>query len=488
MQRYGFVPIILCLLVFGAGAQSAACPNLLPSRLVVDGQARVIVIGGSNLRTTPGSSSALLNVVPTDAVVRVVDGPFCGLSFAWWQVEYEGQRGWVAEGADGQYWLEPFAPPTGHIGRIFVQAAPEIASGFDATRLVDRTELIPQAYPIEAAIAPILRVYDVPPPDNLVRIIGAIVAANDPAQIDAPAAANPRIVRYSDGVGVRYTALDFDAQDPQPTTITYEFRGLSNNGRYVEATFPVQVPGQTTALPLAYIPPVNADEATLQAYDAQYLAQTADMLNALPVAAFTPSLSQLDALLQSLQTDAIPPDVGTILTYRDETLRIAHPDNLVAAISATAVAPDALPLHIRYDFVPAQPDERMASLPLLRMYRTANLDNNWLARLQMVLARRLANPPNLTTYETRHTPPDEIGLVRYVPFQNGQGMRFLTPHDNGFVYAFQGITADNAHYVSLVWPLSPAQPLPFSDLAPNAFAPDLDVLDAMVESVDVLLR
>lgn len=480
-MRRIFIFCALLLSIVSVQAQATAtCPNLLPSRLTIGEQARVIILGGSNLRATPGTTSFLLNIVPTDAVVQIVDGPFCGLSFAWWQIEYANQRGWVAEGADGQYWLEPFDPPTGQIGRVFIQATPDIATGFEMDRLLDLTELTPVDYPLRGTIAPVLRVYDVLPPDNIRATIQAILAANDPTLIESPAAANQAILRYADGVGVRYTTLDFDPENPEPTTITYEFRGISDNGRYVSATFPLDV----TDLPFAYVPSTSADEATLQAYNVQYLQQTTSTLNRINITQFTPLLSQLDAMLQTLQTNAIPPQTGDWLTYRDETLRVAYPQNLIESLSVEAVAPDVLPIHTRYDFGLVGTDVTIETV--VRIFRTSDLDSNWLARLQMVFARRLANPPNLTTYETREEALGEVALVRYLPFENGQGMRFVRHGAGTPIYYFQGITANNAYYITLTWTVQAREPIAVTNLAAEAFSPDLDVLDTLAESFEVL--
>lgn len=109
--------------------------------------------------------------------------------------------------------------------------------------------------------------------------------------------------------------------------------------------------------------------------------------------------------------------------------------------------------------------------------------------------------------------------VRYLDFQNGTGVRFLTLYgqalrvinNHELFYTFQGLKQDGAYYVAAVLPVShpslPAQgDIPadqfdsfaetFEDYledteqsleaeAPAAFMPDLALLDAMIQSLEV---
>ena len=112
-------------------------------------------------------------------------------------------------------------------------------------------------------------------------------------------------VRYLDfpsGSGVRF--ITRYAQDVSPVTnqsVFFTFQGLTSDGQhYVSLFWPVD----TSALP-------NTDEEALggqsyeawaQQYDA-YLARTVQTLNGLPPDAFTPDLSLLDEMLQTLTID-----------------------------------------------------------------------------------------------------------------------------------------------------------------------------------------
>lgn len=109
--------------------------------------------------------------------------------------------------------------------------------------------------------------------------------------------------------------------------------------------------------------------------------------------------------------------------------------------------------------------------------------------------------------------------VQYLDFKNGQGLRYLTEFDQGFVpinnheliYTYQGLTSDGNYYVAAVLPVNhpslPAdetvtgnEPSEFtsdfptylanvvSSLNPqaaNTFTPDLTQLDAMMSSLEV---
>jgi hypothetical protein len=107
--------------------------------------------------------------------------------------------------------------------------------------------------------------------------------------------------------------------------------------------------------------------------------------------------------------------------------------------------------------------------------------------------------------------------VRYMPFQNGTGVRFVTQYDQAPIpinnhelfYTYQGITGDGLYYVAAILPIShPSLPADGTvedgdafmatfeaymqetvtalDTAdPASFIPDLNVLDAMMGSLKV---
>jgi hypothetical protein len=109
--------------------------------------------------------------------------------------------------------------------------------------------------------------------------------------------------------------------------------------------------------------------------------------------------------------------------------------------------------------------------------------------------------------------------VKTLDFHDGKGVRFLTQYGNGMspinnqqiFYTFQGLTGDGKFYVAAVLPVNlnglPSDPLDTSNLplefasdyptyitgivnqlnlqAPGDYAPNLDTLDALVQSIEV---
>ncbi|MBZ0294853.1 MAG: WD40 repeat domain-containing protein [Anaerolineae bacterium] len=90
------------------------CPNpeegvvYQPTRMTIDIQAQVAT--GTPLRDLheqPGLASISVAQIPPSAVFHIDNGPQCANGLLWWQVNYDGTIGWVAEGEAGAYWIEP---------------------------------------------------------------------------------------------------------------------------------------------------------------------------------------------------------------------------------------------------------------------------------------------------------------------------------------------------------------------------------------------
>jgi hypothetical protein len=73
----------------------------------------IVTPGGLNrLRETPGLTGTQIGEIPAGAAFRVAAGPECVDEIVWWQVDYDGQIGWTAEGQGGGYFIAPFPPQT----------------------------------------------------------------------------------------------------------------------------------------------------------------------------------------------------------------------------------------------------------------------------------------------------------------------------------------------------------------------------------------
>jgi hypothetical protein len=118
-MRYPFFMMLVCFTWLFVTPYSHAqtspnypCPpnfvGYLSPRLMDSPSARVIVRGNINLRPIPAISQARLAQIPQWTTISLAsDTPQCNQGYVWWQVKYGDFIGWVAEGLDGDYWLEP---------------------------------------------------------------------------------------------------------------------------------------------------------------------------------------------------------------------------------------------------------------------------------------------------------------------------------------------------------------------------------------------
>ena len=60
----------------------------------------------SMLHSGPGSADVIASL-PGEAFFKVQDGPVCYDGALWWMIEYDGERGWIAEGQGQNYVLTP---------------------------------------------------------------------------------------------------------------------------------------------------------------------------------------------------------------------------------------------------------------------------------------------------------------------------------------------------------------------------------------------
>lgn len=66
--------------------------------------------GVLNLRAAPSSNAEVLQQIPAGLPFLVEGGPSCVDDLVWWYVNVNGQLGYIAEGQDGEYFVEPERP------------------------------------------------------------------------------------------------------------------------------------------------------------------------------------------------------------------------------------------------------------------------------------------------------------------------------------------------------------------------------------------
>jgi hypothetical protein len=88
------------------------CPGAPPPRLVPGQQGRITLYPNlpSRVRSAPTRSSSILGQLRPGNTFRVLSGPVCDMEnhWRWWLVEAPALQGWVAEGPQGEYWMEPW--------------------------------------------------------------------------------------------------------------------------------------------------------------------------------------------------------------------------------------------------------------------------------------------------------------------------------------------------------------------------------------------
>jgi len=90
---------------------TSSCPLTTPLQLVIGQQARVLSGKGTNrVRDMPSTSGAVLYQIEGSTIFDVIGPPECRDGYRWWQISFQGQAGWTAEGDDTEYFLEPVSP------------------------------------------------------------------------------------------------------------------------------------------------------------------------------------------------------------------------------------------------------------------------------------------------------------------------------------------------------------------------------------------
>lgn len=441
------ITIAICLfgIFFIVSAQTTNCTGAPDSRLVIGEQARIIAEGGSNLRTRPTPDAPLLTVIPQNELVPVLDGPFCAGGYAWWQVDYDDERGWVAEGTGEFYWLAPYIIQRAQIGTVRIEIQPDLVTGIRLERLTDppRSQFVLEGYPVQSnMITPFIVIFD-EAPDEL-----DIPSGNAIAQLENLETGTRFVDLFV--VGTPASAEDF--------TVIYHYMAITENNRFIDAYFPVSVAN----LPLMYSPP----ETDIESYQTQYFEDTTTVLDALSDSDFTPALSQLDGIVRSIQTHA-PLENSDLFTYEAGGIRFDYNPVLATAITEEFIVGSDIPRHILLRF-----EDYPAGEALIRVYRTEDLSGNMLATLQQILSRQPGNPPDIPVPSQLEVPLTRDNLL-YLNFANGEGVRYQAQFtENNPVYSYQGLSENGDYFVSALFSLE------------HDFPPMM-TLDTLIESLQI---
>lgn len=231
------------------------------------------------------------------------------------------------------------------------------------------------------------------------------------------------------------------------------------------------------------------------------------------------------------ETEAAPAGVevscGSVFFRFDPALADGANCATVAAVPNSGDFPywEIVPEHIRVTFDGYVLADRFHD-PRILVYPVAEFEslNEFSARPIGDLQALLEARPQVFEEPLPFLPPFNAGQifrtqVRYLEFKGGAGVRFLTLYgqalrvinNDELFYTFQGLTQDDAFYVAVVLPAShPSLPAE-GDLAPEeydafaenleaylkateqsleaeaaaSFVPDLGLLDAMIQSLEV---
>ena len=88
----------------------AGKPPYMRTRLVAGVSARVIRGYIGDVRQDARQDAPVATQIPGGADFEILAGPLCYEGALWWQTVYNGITGWVQEGQDGAFFIEPKAP------------------------------------------------------------------------------------------------------------------------------------------------------------------------------------------------------------------------------------------------------------------------------------------------------------------------------------------------------------------------------------------
>lgn len=427
-----YLLIVCLLLTFPTVAQqreTICAGGAPPSRLEQGDRARIIAEGGSNLRNLPASGSDLLNVIPTGDLIPILDGPFCAGGYAWYQTEFMGQRGWLAEGVNEFYWLEPYRTVSAQIGTIRAEVFPELASGIRANRREDEVIFILEG-DFDEQLPPTLSIL---PPDTDPELPETL--AEELAQTATLELQQGEVTRY---ITLRINGLDTNNE----TRLEYVITGELEDGRVVRGIVPVQLPDLALQVDTELI---NRNED----YRTDYFESLAEQLNNTPPDSFVPSLPLLDLFVQSLNVDA-PADRSDTIVYEYNNLSFNYHPSLADDFVTELIADDGTPRHLRVQAIGYPVDNTDAEV---RIFRTGDVDSTWLARLQLLLSQQPSDPPRIPILMRQDDDEFSNNDVLYGRFGSGGGVRAIVSYADSAFYTYQGLTEDREFYISVMLPV-----------------------------------
>jgi hypothetical protein len=89
------------------------CPGAKPPRMTPGEQGRITLYPDlpSRIRSAPHitDDSTILGKLDPGTTFEVISGPVCKNGYRWWYVDAGRYQGWVAEGDERDYWIEPWS-------------------------------------------------------------------------------------------------------------------------------------------------------------------------------------------------------------------------------------------------------------------------------------------------------------------------------------------------------------------------------------------
>jgi hypothetical protein len=331
--------LLLCVLVMSFTSPVAAQADCGLESRFSSGMAGWVLPGSPNrARADPSRQSLLIDTLEAGKAFEVIGEAVCAENITWIPIKFTTRddgswQGWTAESDASEYFLEPVsgtlisAYGVTAIVPLEIDASVEITRHEKEPETVEDTWTLPEYIQItvtsdneenEGTIT-IYRTDVVGPDDqdnmwtgsfrNTIDVMAIILENRSDLTIFDPIynrlplfgiASATNLLAYRDYLpfqnGDGYHSLASWGQmifEPNNGSLEYNYVGLTNDGRYfVHAELPINA----SELPDESVPPVDLDSDEMGAY----LKRNGEFFDALPPESYTPSLTLLDALINSL--------------------------------------------------------------------------------------------------------------------------------------------------------------------------------------------